>query len=456
MSAQVGAIELVVEAVKRGDLSQEAIDISVERVKKIKNKYLSASRSIVPDYAIETIDAKKDAQATLASQIYAQSTTLVRSEPGVLPISKNPATKVVFLSPGKEHPIGGVVASGEEKTREPYTPAQYIDLLKTQNPSTADIRFYDSVPLSPEMEKSIEAADAVIFATRNASLSSYQKEKGLSLGRKLGNKLIVIATCDPYDFLEEVGEIKNYITIYEPTIPAFKSAVDVLFGVTQAAGKLPVGSQPPKHEIRLFDGSDEEIVHVWQLWEEILPAWRVTRDRLADIIKSSGKLYMHDQGFCLAYSTKPGVGAISCVAVRESYQGRGIGTALITRARRDMREAALSAGLYGMHSLGIHSVFPRFWPGVPTTFPSQTKDFFLHRGMQSTPFVNLSVNHVTNHRRFPQIHRTTGARSFPKYQNRRCASRGCRTRCEASSNILTLVTRTLRRMHDQTNRQLQQ
>ena len=72
-------------------------------------------------------------------------------------------------------------------------------------------------------------------------MSPYQKDFGLSLGRKFGKKLVVVATCDPYDFLEEEADIKNYITIYEPTVPAFKSAVNVMFGITEAVGKLPVG-----------------------------------------------------------------------------------------------------------------------------------------------------------------------------------------------------------------------
>lgn len=381
MSAQVSAIELVIEAVKQGELSQEAIGASVERVGRIKDKYLTASRSATSQRDVATGDSKMNAQITLASEIYAQSTTLVRSETGVLPISKDPKTKIVFVSPGKQPPVGGAVDSGEEKTREPYTPAQYIDILKTQNPSTVDVRFFDSISLSPESKKSIEDADIVIFATRNASLSTYQKQFGLSLGKKLGGKLIVIATCDPYDFLEEVDEIKNYITIYEPTIPAFKSAVDVLFGNKQAVGKLPVSSQPSKRDIRVFNGSEEDITHVWNIWEETLPEWRVKQDRLSKILRRGGKLYIHEYGFCLAYpGSEPGNGVISCIAVRSSHQGQGIGTALICKARRDMRDNALSARLDGIKSLGIKSVFPRFWPGVPTTLSSNVKDFFQHRG----------------------------------------------------------------------------
>jgi beta-N-acetylhexosaminidase len=237
MSAQVGAINQVIQAVKAGELSQQAIEASVNRVRNLKSRFLSPVAST-------NFDIK--AQEELASEIYAKSTTVVRSEPGVFPISKDPAGKIVFVSPGKT-PLGGgavQIESGEEKTRGPYTPAAYINLLQAHNPSIIDIRLYHSVPLSAESEKIIAEADTVIFATRSASLSPYQKEFGLLLGKKLGKKLIIIATCDPYDFLEEADEVKNYITIYEPTISAFKAAVNVIFGITKALGTLPVRSQP--------------------------------------------------------------------------------------------------------------------------------------------------------------------------------------------------------------------
>src|ERR1700710_1281636 len=94
MSAQVGAIELVVQAVKKGELSQEAIETSVSKVKKIKNAYLSSARTPLSRSTLETMDARKETQSALASEVYAKSTTLVRSELGVFPISKDPAAKI--------------------------------------------------------------------------------------------------------------------------------------------------------------------------------------------------------------------------------------------------------------------------------------------------------------------------------------------------------------------------
>lgn len=256
-----------------------------------------------------------------------------------------------------------------------------------------DIRFYDSTPLSAESEKTIAEADKVIFATRNASLSPYQKRLGLSLGKKFGKKLVVIATCDPYDFLEEKDAIKNYITIYEPTIPAFKSAVDIVFGTTKAVGTLPVG---PRYvglnsgsPIRLFDGSELDINHILTLWQKIFPSWAIERERLARILaKKSGQHFVHDSGFCLSF-VGGGLAKISIIGVLPEHQGKGIGTGLINKAVYELKLTATDP-----LPLGIGSSFPRLWPGVPTSMAPKDKDFFLHRGMFHSRTLSLCVQRM--------------------------------------------------------------
>ncbi|KAF4622740.1 hypothetical protein G7Y89_g14287 [Cudoniella acicularis] len=272
MSAHVGAIEQVIKAVKSGELSQKAIQASVDRVRHLKAKYAIQPPAVPLQTLLTTTlrdtESRNVAQAALAADIYAKSTTVVRAEPGLIPISTySTKTKIVFVSPGKTPTGGGAVGSGEEKTRKPHTPSSYINLIRVHSPDAIDIRFHSSAHLSVEEETQIAAADIVIFATRNASLSPYQKDFGLSLGKKYGEKLIVVATCDPYDFLEEKAEIKNYIAIYEPTIPAFKAAVDVTFGVAKAQGSLPVETPPVRHDIRGLTSSDEEFEKIWQMWQ---------------------------------------------------------------------------------------------------------------------------------------------------------------------------------------------
>ncbi|KAG4427727.1 hypothetical protein IFR05_016791 [Cadophora sp. M221] len=376
MSAQVGAIELVLEAIRSGELSQDDIQASVTRVEALKSKYVK--NVTIPIETLKIAEPRNTRQASLASEVYAKSTTVVRSVTGSFP--PRSTQNIVFISPGKPPAGGGAVESGEEKTREPYTPSTYIDLLRVQDPRIVDVRFHEGGPLSPEDEKHVAEANIVIFASRNASMSPYQKYYGLSLGKKFGERLIVIATCDPYDFLEEKDEIKNYIAIYEPTIPAFKSAVDIIFGITKPLGSLPVGSPAAIHDIRPLSKSDEDILQLWKLWQDIFPKWPMELERLAKILRQDhGHHFIHEKGFIMSYFFSldgSDFGKITAVGVLPEYRGKGLGTALIAKAREALTEGRQ------LKSLQFGSVFPRFWPAVPIDFAQSTKDFLLHRGFR--------------------------------------------------------------------------
>jgi beta-N-acetylhexosaminidase len=384
MSAQVGAIEQVVQAVKSGELSQKAIQSSVDRVRSLKAKYAAQYSAVPLETKLQDAKSRNAVQAELAADIYAKSVTIVRSEPGLIPIL--PKTKVVFVSPGKTPAGGGAVESGEEKTREPYTPASYIDLIKLHNPNAVDIRFHNGFQLSAEEEKHIADSDIIIFATRNASFSAYQKDFGLSLGKKYGKKLIVVATCDPYDFLEEKVEIKNYITIYEPTIPAFQTAVDIIFGVAKAHGSLPVGT-PVKHNFKDITNWDEDFEQLWQVWQTIFPKWPIERARMLNFLSQlPGRHYIHEKGFCLSFVDGQR-GRIAAVGVLPEYRGKGLGTAFLSKAQTELRNMARANGDGEVKSLEIGSNAPRFWLGVQTDFPQEVKDFFVHRGMYTTQVI---------------------------------------------------------------------
>lgn len=229
----------------------------------LKRKYLVSNTTPIP---LLEAESRNEKQLALASEIYAKSTTVVRSEAGVLPIKPGGVMKIVFLRPGKGPKPGGCVEeSDKENVRDPITPAAYIDVIRTYNPNSIEIQYHEETPFSEQSQKTSSEADYVILATINASLSEYQKEFGLSLGKKLGAKLVVVATSDPYDFLNETEEVKNYIAIYEPTIAAFKSAVDVIFGTTAPTGSLPVANPAVKHNIESFKGPEAEQV-VDKVW----------------------------------------------------------------------------------------------------------------------------------------------------------------------------------------------
>lgn len=52
-----------------------------------------------------------------------------------------------------------------------------------------------------------------------------------------GGKSIVIATGNPYDYLD-YSSVNNYITNYEPALPAISAAIKVMAGDTRGRGRL--------------------------------------------------------------------------------------------------------------------------------------------------------------------------------------------------------------------------
>jgi beta-N-acetylhexosaminidase len=387
ISAQVGAINLVADAIKSGELSWKAIAKSVRRLKHLKEKYVSQNRAPIPPPSLTSLKLWETSQEQLAARVYAKSTTVVRSVEGLFPLppdSKQSPKKYVFLSPGKPAPVGGAVESGEEKTRVPWTPAGYIDLLRAQRKSAENIRFQEEVDLSQEEQTRLQEADVIVLATRNASLSQYQKQQGLELGKKWGDKLIVVATCDPYDFLDETDIIKNYIAIYEPTIPAFQSALNVMFGITQPSGSLPVGKPTAGirslgKQVDYFFDREKDLGTLHDMWNRIFPDWFTERTAIKNLVDAeNARHYIHPSGFCLSFLINNVHGRVAVLGVLPEHRGKGIGTSLLTKASEGLRSEAAAHG--GLKSFGLGSVFPRIWPGVPINIPQEYKDFFVHRG----------------------------------------------------------------------------
>lgn len=67
-------------------------------------------------------------------------------------------------------------------------------------------------------------------------------------------------------------------------------------------------------------------------------------------------------------------GYISVVLVDKSHQGKGNGKQLVKVACDMLVDTSLC------DTVVIGSVFPRFWPGVPTDIPTKDQDFFLNVG----------------------------------------------------------------------------
>lgn len=144
-------------------------------------------------------------------------------------------------------------------------------------------------------------------------------------------------------------------------------------------------TQPPADGIRRFEGSADDFEKIWQMWHAVFPEWPISRNRLhLAFSMNEGREVIHEHGFCLAHLTVDDLtdsltGKIMAVGVLPEHRGKGLGTALVTRAVAELKSRALEKEKE-LKSIEVGSYTPRFWPQMPADFPQEVKDFFVHRG----------------------------------------------------------------------------
>ncbi|OJD36812.1 uncharacterized protein BKCO1_9000163 [Diplodia corticola] len=386
LDLQTGALHAVFDAAKRDPDFSRQLEESHGRVSSFSDDKYTLVQDGPSRAALEQLPTINRQNTELASKVYASSTTVVRMQPGILPLTNH--NRLVFVSPGEKPITSGVVEYGQVAPRGPHTPPEFIDVLKTHNSTIESLRFYEDGSNAEEVLKAARAADAVILATRNARLAPYQNDMALKLAEAV-DKLIVVATCDPYDFLS-TETIKNYLTIYEPTSAAFTAAAHVLFGITTGQGHLPV-ERNAQHEYTPEPFSPKrDMDQVCALWHEVLPSYQVSKPRLADLLTRPRSAHFvvrrYDAvvGFIATHiqpppksapPSTPPKGLITALVVHPFQQKLGIGTALLAHARQHLCSAP-----HECTAVSIGSTFPRFFPGLPRDIAPSNQTFFFHRG----------------------------------------------------------------------------
>ncbi|KAF2147574.1 glycoside hydrolase family 3 protein [Aplosporella prunicola CBS 121167] len=402
MELQQGALEAIYKEAREDESFRMLIDKSCARVTDKCGGALAKFAELQGSDAStkSTLEDINRTNVSLADEVYAKTTTIVRSEPGALPVKKD--APVLFVSPMELRGVSGVISYGNTESSRPHKPLGFIDFLRSHHPQVKEMQCYDN----PETIQQVLAAaedikhSHIILATRNARLAPYQRELAEALAELVEKKnadetkLIVVATCDPYDFLED-ERFKTYITTYEPTSPALQAAADAIFGVFKPEGRLPVAvngnasADSPSGRLPAEDfESDNEgdMERICDLWHELLPTYQVPETHLAYLLRRPGGRHyvVRDaggpiigfiatltHGFAAEMDAEPKA-SIAALLVDRDWQNRGIGTKLLEHARKELGCSS--------KSVSIGSAFPRFFPGLPLDIPSSHQEFFQHRG----------------------------------------------------------------------------
>ncbi|WP_396954527.1 glycoside hydrolase family 3 protein [Neobacillus sp.] len=212
------------DAVKSGDISEERIDQSVERILTLK-----LNRGIVKAEVEKSLDEKianaiKVARSAEHLQVEkeaaAKSITLVKNN-GVLPLKSATDDKIVVVG-----------SSASVLTAEVKKHHQNVTVIDT------------TAPLSAQNLAIAKTAKYIIVGTNTSTVSGRLPSANLM---KLANQVIEqteasvigVGIRNPYDVMS-YPNVDAYLTQYGTKDVSFEAAVNTIFGVNKPTAKLPV------------------------------------------------------------------------------------------------------------------------------------------------------------------------------------------------------------------------
>jgi beta-N-acetylhexosaminidase len=213
-----GAIQAVLDAVAAGTISEARIDASVRRILRMKAR-LSAD----PDVPTPVVGTPE--QLATMADIAARSVTSLRDT--ALP-----------LQPGQNVLVTGWGVS---------TTQNLTNGLSSRGLSTT--RFYTGSPTAAVIAQAVAAArtaDVTVVTTYNAWGDVNQQNLVAAL-LATGRPIVVASVGGPYD-IAYFPQATTYLAAYDYQLVSVTALADVLAGLTQATGRLPV-------TIRSADGS---------------------------------------------------------------------------------------------------------------------------------------------------------------------------------------------------------
>lgn len=228
---QINTIERINEAIITGELSEETIDKATKRIIALKNKFLDWDNILEQNIeSLKQVGSEK--HRDLAMETYRKGVTLVKND-GLLPLDSNNKRILVIYPENKIYTLVEEKISIDDRLKS---------AIKNLN-KELHIHTYQIInhPEESEIKRLIELSlnyDIVVFATINLK----QKVKHVNLINELvelKRRVIVISLRTPYDYAL-IPDVNAFIVTYEHSLPAISIAFEIIFGIINAKGKLPV------------------------------------------------------------------------------------------------------------------------------------------------------------------------------------------------------------------------
>jgi beta-N-acetylhexosaminidase len=219
LQTQGQAIQAVVDAVRAGEIPEDRINASVQRILDAKARYgILDWRPLAVATASGRVN--QDAHEALVNTLFRAGVTVVYDARGVLPFDADSSVAMVY----------------------PATRTQIMRECGGFHPAIDWVGVSES-PQDEEIAWARSAArrnDTVVVFTQNAVDDPQQQ---LLVNALPAEKTIVVALWSPYDWTT-FPDVSGYVTTYSPLRPAVPAVCAVLFGAIPAQGQLPITLSP--------------------------------------------------------------------------------------------------------------------------------------------------------------------------------------------------------------------
>ncbi|MBN1412072.1 MAG: hypothetical protein JW969_14610 [Spirochaetales bacterium] len=226
------AYEIIVDAVKKGHISEDRLNESVMRILRAKKKY--ATFDVDNRKKTMRILARKESKKAI-EEVANKSITLVKNEANVLPLKTKKTTRIAIIRPM----YGRLVMSDNTN----FFMHNFADSFRKYHENVAEY----VTGLQPNSVERLGLSDwayicdYTIFCTYNA----YQFEEqmaALEEARKLtqDDRIILVALRSPNDLKIYPKEIPTVITTYGVTKASIDALARLCLGKIKAEGKLVV------------------------------------------------------------------------------------------------------------------------------------------------------------------------------------------------------------------------
>lgn len=228
---QHAALDAVLGAVASGEITHARISEAAARILRLKRRFLRWD-TLPSEAGLGVVG--NQAHRAVAAHAFAASTTLIRDRAGLVPLRLVPGARllVVVLLPRAVTLASDRVVDTEALLATIQRVHPMSALIKLSSAASGDAEAL------AEVLAVAETADAVLLVTVNCHADERQTHAAERIAAAT-SRVIGIAACDPYD-ASALPAVGSFLASYEYSMPALAAALDVLFGVRLATGRLPV------------------------------------------------------------------------------------------------------------------------------------------------------------------------------------------------------------------------